>query len=296
MLGDLIPKPPADRGKIYDNTPDELWIDIKKVSSSQYNNYIAACKKKGFTTDQKTEATAYSAYNAEGYKLGLRYYESNKEMSLKLERALDMSEISWPSGAAGNQLPVPKSLFGKFSFEYDDSFFVYIGNTSRADYNDYVNSCCDRGFTVDYSKGDDYYYADNAAGWHIALRYEGNNIMSIDIDRAETENSGSSASKADSDGDASQNSSAKEIGSDFKEAMDSYESFMNDYAEFMKKYKSDPSNIGLLGEYADYMSKYADMVKKFNEWENSDMNAAETAYYIEVQARVSKKLLEAAEN
>ena len=33
----------------------------------------------------------------------------------------------------------------------------------------------------------------------------------------------------------------------------------------------------------------------FEKWENEEMNAAETAYYIDVQARVSKKLLEAAQ-
>lgn len=40
------------------------------------------------------------------------------------------------------------------------------------------------------------------------------------------------------------------------------------------------------------MSKYADFVKDFEKWEDEEMNAAETAYYIEVQSRVSKKLLE----
>lgn len=37
------------------------------------------------------------------------------------------------------------------------------------------------------SKGDNYYYADNADGWHISLRYEGNNVMSIDIDAPDEE-------------------------------------------------------------------------------------------------------------
>lgn len=42
------------------------------------------------------------------------------------------------------------------------------------------------------------------------------------------------------------------------------------------------------------MSKYADACDKFDKWESADMNDAETVYYIDVQARVSKKLLEAA--
>ncbi len=81
----------------------------------------------------------------------------------------------------------------------------------------------------------------------------------------------------------------------FKTAMDSYESFMNEYVDFMKKYMADPTNKSLLKDYADYMRKYSDFVEDFEEWEDDDdMNTAETAYYIEVQARVNKKLLEIA--
>ncbi len=83
---------------------------------------------------------------------------------------------------------------------------------------------------------------------------------------------------------------------EFKAAMDSYENFMNEYVNFMKKYIADPSDMSLLMDYADYMSKYSDFVEDFEEWEDDDdMNTAETAYYIDVQARVSKKLLEIAE-
>lgn len=85
-----------------------------------------------------------------------------------------------------------------------------------------------------------------------------------------------------------------ELRSDFKEAMDSYEQFMNDYADFIKKYKANPSDVSLLADYADYMTQYADMVEKFDGWESEDLNDAELAYYIDVQARVSKLLLESA--
>lgn len=51
----------------------------------------------------------------------------------------------------------------------------------------------------------------------------------------------------------------------------------------------------MLDENADYMSKYADVVESFEAWDNEEMNAAETAYYLDVQTRVSKKILEVAE-
>ncbi len=84
------------------------------------------------------------------------------------------------------------------------------------------------------------------------------------------------------------------IRDDFKEAMDSYEEFMDEYVDFMNKYSKNPSDLTLLGQYADYMTKYTKMVEKFDKWENEDMTTQEAAYYLEVQTRVSKKLLEVA--
>ena len=81
---------------------------------------------------------------------------------------------------------------------------------------------------------------------------------------------------------------------DFKAAMDSYENFMDEYVAFMKKYQKNPSNLALLADYAKFMNKYAKWAEDFEKWQDEEMNAAETAYYIDVQARVSKKLLEIA--
>ncbi len=50
-----------------------------------------------------------------------------------------------------------------------------------------------RGFTVDYNKGDNYYRANNDAGWHVSIDYVGNQIMSIRIDAPDT-SSGSTTS------------------------------------------------------------------------------------------------------
>lgn len=99
---------------------------------------------------------------------------------------------------------------------------------------------------------------------------------------------------------ASQNTGNKEtktngIRSDFKSAMDSYEKFFDEYVAIMKKYANNPNDMSILGDYTKYMGKYAKMMEDFEKWESEDMNAAETAYYIEVQGRISKKLLEVAQ-
>ncbi len=85
------------------------------------------------------------------------------------------------------------------------------------------------------------------------------------------------------------------LSSDFKEAMDSYEEFMSDYVDFMKKYQDNPTDMSLLSDYSDFISEYAEITEEFSDWEDEDLNTEELAYYLDVQTRVNKKLLEVAE-
>ncbi|MBQ9930405.1 MAG: hypothetical protein IJO72_06505 [Oscillospiraceae bacterium] len=79
---------------------------------------------------------------------------------------------------------------------------------------------------------------------------------------------------------------------DFKAALDSYEEFIDEYVAFMKKYNANPTDMNLLSSYASYMSKYSQFASDFAKWEDEELNAAEKAYYLQVQSRVSKKLLD----
>lgn len=78
---------------------------------------------------------------------------------------------------------------------------------------------------------------------------------------------------------------------EFKAAMDSYEAFYDDYCAFMEEYNRNPSDLKLLAEYADMMGKLADMEEKFDAWEGEDLNNKELACYMEVNSRVTQKLL-----
>jgi len=63
----------------------------------------------------------------------------------------------------------------------------------------------------------------------------------------------------------------------------------------MKKYSdSNSMDAELLKDYSIYMSKYTKSVEAFEKWEDDDLNPEEESYYIKVQTRVSKKLLEVA--
>ena len=59
---------------------------------------------------------------------------------------------------------------------------MYVGDTTREEYEEYVTDCSYYGFDVDYDKGENYYRAYNEDGYYLSLSYEGNNIMLIRID------------------------------------------------------------------------------------------------------------------
>ena len=92
--------------------------------------------------------------------------------------------------------------------------------------------------------------------------------------------------------DVSSVSDANGVSAEFKETMDAYEDFFDEYIAFMKKYQANPSDLSLMVEYASFMSEYASMMSKMSALGNTDMNEAETEYYLEVTNRINKKLLD----
>ena len=235
------------------------------------------------------------------------------------------SEFEWPDSEIASLIPTPKSNIGKIYSESSEHLSIDVSNTTKEQFNGYIDECKKKGFTVDYNKSDGFYSAKNKDGYNISLFYKDGDIMDITLNEPKEESSTTSTTSKTESSKSEQSSSSKVesttskpkteskvesksesskpkeessksksdniIDPKFKEAMDSYEEFIDEYVDFMKKYHANPTNATLINEYAEYTSKYAEMLKKFNEWEDEDLNSAETAYYIDVQARVSKKLV-----
>ena len=225
-------------------------------------------------------------------------------------------DIQWPSSEIANLIPKPSSMKGELISESEKSLWINVAKFSKDDFTNYVNECKNSGFDVDYSNYDTSYDAKNSDGYRLSLTYdEKKKVMTIILDapseeksetpsssvveseptesssvvsevKSETPEESGVASKADSEG----------IRPEIKEAIDSYETFMNDYCDFMEKYNNSDDTVSMLTEYADYMKKYADFADKFDKIQDDDLNTEETKYYIDVQARVSKRLLETSDN
>lgn len=226
------------------------------------------------------------------------------------EEKIEYAEIQWPTMGLAQMLPTPKSNIGYIRYDNSELVSIDIANTTQEDFNEYANACAEKGFVEDYTKSDTTYLADGN-GCYIHLGYDPDNcVMTVHIERNEdsdltdtdstnTNSTDANQTQQQEQNDTSENpqtqTSSDGIRPEVKEFLDSYESFMNEYAAFMKKYQNSNDTVSMMKDYADYMAKYADFTQKYNALDQSDFNDAETAYYIDVQARVTKVLADVAQ-
>lgn len=304
FLGSHLPTPQEGKLNSGSNLDDLFMGSIDDVESTYFVKYKKACIDMGYMVESEESGDRYEAYNAEGYELSLSYY-SNK-LHITLHAPLELTEIEWPQSGVGAKLPIPASSMGKITSDSSNSFAVTIGNTDKDAYRDYVKACEDNGFIEDYHKTEDRYEAKDAEGYRLVVRYVGNNKVEIMIqtpkeDTAQnettppTENTTLTTEETTPTTEPVTNDdSSKLIRDEFKEAMDSYECFMDEYVTFMKKYKENPTDMSMINDYTTFLTKYAEFMDDFGKWGDKDLNTAETNYYLEVQVRVNKKLLEVA--
>lgn len=298
-LSELLPEVESAYGEIKTNRSDLAIIEVAKIDKKSYKNYVQECIEKGYSLDLEYEPwdTVYGAFNKDGYSIRIIYSENNEEISitLKTPEKDTMTEIEWPNSDLAKILPIPKSNFGKIFYNSSNSYIIHLGNTNINDYNDYVKKCEEMGFVVDYSKSEKAYSAKDTNGNELKLMYLGANIIEISIKASET-NIANTGEKNETENKETVNEVKLVDGMrpEFKAAMDSYENFMNEYCDFMKKYaNSDGNDLTLMQDYADYVKKYSEFVDDFAKWEDdTTMNSKETTYYIDVQARVNKKIIE----
>lgn len=313
-LGEKLPVIQKGKGHIYSNSNDRLSLSIDGYEEKDYKAYRDSCIAFGYTVETEEDSSSYTAFNEEGYCLRLDQMFS--KMDIHLDAPETLESLEWPSNGLALLLPQPDSSVGRTVQDDSTEFEIKVGETTKDAYKTYVKACEEAGFTADHSKTDNEFSASTADGYRVTVSYLGFRVMQIRIEApeapelseaTEAENS-ADGSQADVPADTAENEpvlpdtapetdnadSANETGlrPDFKAAMDSYEAFMGEYCDFMAAYSETPSDLALIAKYATYLEKYTKLAEDFDKWNSEDMNAAEVAYYAEVQARVSKKLLE----
>lgn len=183
MLAELLPKPKSSYGEIISNSKDSLSLDVTNTNEKQYRKYIVACKNKGFTIDAETTEDDFDAYNDNGDKLSISYYDN--EMHIDLDAAMELGGLIWSDSEMAKLLPVPKSTIGNVQQDNKNRFIAYIGETSIKEYNVYVKSCEDKGFNVDINKTEKVFSAKNGDAYTISVEYIGGNVICISVGEPE---------------------------------------------------------------------------------------------------------------
>lgn len=208
----------------------------------------------------------------------------------------EYTEIEWPTMGLAQLLPVPKSNMGYIRFDNDSNVSIDIANFTIDDYSEYVNECIEKGFMENYSKSDTNYFADGN-GCHISITYDADKqVMTAYIKQNDNETSDQATinETANSTDTSSINQPTDSTGirPEVKEFLDSYESFMNEYADFMEKYNNSNDVASMMKDYTTYMTKYADFTQKYEDLGDDDLNDEELKYYVDVQSRVTKRLID----
>ncbi len=313
-LGEKLPVIQKGKGHIYSNSNDRLSLSIDGYEEKDYKAYRDACIAFGYTVEAEESSSSYRAFNEEGYCVKLNRRSS--KLDIQLDAPETLAPFEWPTNGLALLLPQPASAVGRTMQDSGTAFEIKVGETTPEVYKAYVKACEEAGFTANHNKTDTAFSASNADGYRITVSYLGFRVMKIRIEAPEVseapeasepenpEDGGTADAPQDTAADTAvlpdttpetdNADSANETGlrPDFKAAMDSYEAFMGEYCDFMAAYSANPSDLTLIAKYATYLEKYTKLAEDFDKWNSEDMNAAEVAYYAEVQARVSKKLLE----
>ena len=181
VLSNIIPEPSSSYGSIITNDEDGLYITIYNIKEKDYKEYINACKSMGYTIDAKVDSNSYEAYNNDGYLLSLSCF-SGEQYTIDLEAPKKRNPIQWNKIAIMGELPTPKTSIGEITSESATFFCVYIADTTKSMYDAYVQACIEKGFNIDYSKGDTWLNAKNEAGYVLRLEYKGRNTMFLRIE------------------------------------------------------------------------------------------------------------------
>ncbi len=186
-LATHLPEPNTNEGTIYEGS-SYFSAHITNITREDYDHYVAACKDRDYTTDAEESDTEYEAFDPDGYKVELTYFESSEQYDIWLDEPMYEagSTFDWPAEGLAALIPEPESHAGKIVVDDEEAFAVYVGETTADACHEYIDRCRDAGFDADADRSDTAYYADNADGVHLEVLYQGWDTVYITLDAPET--------------------------------------------------------------------------------------------------------------
>ena len=178
-LSSMIPKLDNKKGAVKVNTEETLEINLSNITEDEVDSYISDCEDAGFTIDVEKKKSSFDGFNKDGYHLIVSLNEM-KTMNITIEAPEEYAKISWPTSGPATLIPKPSSDTGRIANDYDWCFNVYISNMTKDEFNAYIDECIEAGFEKD-SRDDNYFHAKKDKDIRLSVKYEGYNIVNIDI-------------------------------------------------------------------------------------------------------------------
>lgn len=83
----------------------------------------------------------------------------------------DYEKYNWNEVVLADMLPTPESPYGEIISNSESYLALYVNKVTEEQYNQYIESCKEKGFTIDTEKTGSFFYAYNEAGYKLSLSY-----------------------------------------------------------------------------------------------------------------------------
>lgn len=81
-IASQLPVPESNAGTLELETPAGMLVKMRNISKEQYDNYVDACRERGFVVDYSRSDDSYFAYNEAGYSLMLNYVKNGMSIEI----------------------------------------------------------------------------------------------------------------------------------------------------------------------------------------------------------------------
>ena len=194
-LGNILNKLPRNnKGYVATNTENRLLLYITNMTPQNYNEYINQCRQI-FNYDEKIVDKSFEAYDKENNKIELEYNEKRKMLKIEVTTPSKLKEIKWPNTDIVQMLPKPKSIYGSIYKTNSREIDVYVENTSKEEYIEYVEKCKLSGYNIRIEQTENKFAAQDTKGNTIKVKYQSGREMEIILQKRVTITSSNNVEK-----------------------------------------------------------------------------------------------------
>lgn len=170
--------PKGNKGQISSNNEKELILNIPNITPKDYEEYIKQCRR-NFNIDERLVSGSFEAYDKDNYRLMLDYYEQRKTLKIYVISPNKNPEIKWPNTELAKTIPEIKSKSGIVGRTNQKELQLTIQNITKADFAEYIERCKAAGYNLNSDQKEDSYFAKDAQGNTLSLKYRSGREMSI---------------------------------------------------------------------------------------------------------------------